>query len=62
MADPVLTSFDWALAAPQGLVRHLRVRWRLEEAEQPYHVESVPFSTRSAVDSSHTKLSEWCRA
>jgi glutathione S-transferase len=46
MTDLILTTFDWVPEKPRGLVRDLRVRWALEEAELPYRVESTPFRDR----------------
>jgi glutathione S-transferase len=48
MRELILTTYDWVPEAPRGLVRDLRVRWALEEAELPYRVESTPFRVRSA--------------
>jgi glutathione S-transferase len=33
---PVITAFDWVPDFARGQVRDLRVRWALEEVEQPY--------------------------
>lgn len=46
MTEMILTTYDWVPDAPRGLVRDLRVRWALEEAELPYRVESTPFRDR----------------
>lgn len=46
MSDLILTTYDWVPEMPRGLVRDLRVRWALEEAELPYRVESTPFRDR----------------
>ncbi|WP_298089947.1 glutathione S-transferase family protein [uncultured Sphingomonas sp.] len=35
---PIITAFDWVPPFAQGQVRDLRVRWALEEVEQPYDV------------------------
>jgi glutathione S-transferase len=48
MTDLILTTFDWVPETPRGYVRDIRVRWTLEEAQLPYHVESVPFRDRKA--------------
>jgi len=47
MSELVLTTYDWVPELPRGLVRDLRVRWALEEAELPYRVASTPFHDRS---------------
>jgi glutathione S-transferase len=36
-----VTAFNWAPDFAKGLVRDLRVRWALEEAELPYQVELI---------------------
>ena len=46
MSELVLTTYDWVPEMPRGLVRDLRVRWALEEAELAYRVESTPFRDR----------------
>jgi glutathione S-transferase len=46
MNELILTTYDWVPEMPRGLVRDLRVRWALEEAELPYRVESTPFRDR----------------
>lgn len=46
MAGLILTTFDWVPEMPRGFVRDIRVRWALEEAGLPYHVESTPFHAR----------------
>lgn len=46
MSELILTTYDWVPELPRGLVRDLRVRWALEEAELPYRVESTPFHDR----------------
>lgn len=48
-----LTTFDWVPEPPRGLVRDLRIRWALEEAELPYRIESVPFEGRDATHFAH---------
>lgn len=48
MTELVLTTYDWVPEMPRGLVRDLRVRWALEEAELPYRVESTSFRERGA--------------
>ncbi len=53
MGELVLTTFDWVPEMPRGLVRDLRVRWALEEAELPYRVASVPFRDRSESHFAH---------
>ena len=46
MDELVLTTYDWVPEPPRGLVRDLRVRWALEEAQLPYRIESTPFQDR----------------
>ena len=46
MENIVLTALTWAPPFAQGIVRDLRVRWALEEAGWPYHVELVDAATR----------------
>ena len=46
MTELILTTFDWVPEVPRGYVRDIRVRWALEEAGLPYHVESTPFRDR----------------
>lgn len=46
----ILTTYDWVPEGPRGFVRDIRVRWALEEAGLPYHVESTSFRDR---DSGH---------
>lgn len=53
MTDLILTTFDWVPDMPRGYVRDLRVRWALEEAGLPYHVESVSFRDRTAEHFAH---------
>jgi len=53
MSHLILTTFDWVPKMPRGYVRDLRVRWALEEAGLPYHVESVPFRDRRAQHFEH---------
>lgn len=48
MSELILTTYDWVPEPPRGLVRDLRVRWALEEAQLPYRVESTPFADRGA--------------
>ncbi len=38
MSNPTITAFDWVPDFAQGQVRDLRVRWALEEVDQPYDV------------------------
>ena len=38
MTRPTITAFDWVPDFAQGQVRDLRVRWALEEVDQPYDV------------------------
>lgn len=47
MSKIVLTTYDWVPEMPRGLVRDLRVRWALEEANLAYSVESTPFKDRA---------------
>jgi glutathione S-transferase len=46
MSDLVLTTYDWVPEMPRGLVRDLRVRWALEEAQLSYRVQSTSFKQR----------------
>jgi glutathione S-transferase len=46
MGALTVVTFDWVPEPPRGHVRDLRVRWALEEAGLPYHVEGVPFEDR----------------
>ena len=46
MTELILTTYDWVPEMPRGLVRDLRVRWALEEANLAYRVESTPFRDR----------------
>lgn len=46
MSELILTTYDWVPEMARGMVRDLRVRWALEEAELPYRVESTPFRDR----------------
>ncbi|CAN5673832.1 glutathione S-transferase family protein [soil metagenome] len=46
MTELILTTYDWVPEIPRGLVRDLRVRWALEEANLGYRVESTPFRDR----------------
>ncbi|WP_082553659.1 glutathione S-transferase family protein [Altererythrobacter sp. Root672] len=36
---PLVTAFEWVPAFAHGLVRDLRVRWALEEIDEPYDTE-----------------------
>lgn len=38
MTRPTITAFDWVPDFARGQVRDLRVRWALEEVDQPYDV------------------------
>lgn len=49
----ILTTYDWVPDMPRGFVRDLRVRWALEEAGLPYHVESTPFRDRQPTHLAH---------
>lgn len=40
---PTITAFESSPDRGQGLARDMRVRWALEEAEQPYNVRLVSF-------------------
>ena len=53
MGELVLTTYDWVPEWPRGYVRDLRVRWALEEAGLPYHVESTPFRDRGTEHFAH---------
>ncbi|HEY9826038.1 MAG TPA: glutathione S-transferase family protein [Stenomitos sp.] len=53
MADLTLTTFDWVPEVRRGYVRDIRVRWALEEAGLPYHVNSVSIGDRGAEHFSH---------
>lgn len=48
MSELILTTYDWVPEPPRGLVRDLRVRWALEEAQLPYRVESTSFRDKGA--------------
>ena len=39
MTRPTITAYDWVPDFAQGQVRDLRVRWALEEVDQPYDVD-----------------------
>jgi glutathione S-transferase len=39
MTRPTITAYDWVPDFAQGRVRDLRVRWALEEVDQPYDVD-----------------------
>lgn len=41
-----VTAFDWVPPFAQGLVRDLRVRWALKEADLPYEVELLAMGTQ----------------
>lgn len=51
MTAPVVTAFDWVPDFAKGQVRDLRVRWILEEADQPYTVRYL--SQGSQKDAEH---------
>src|SRR6188472_2632662 len=53
MGELIFTTFDWVPEPPRGYVRDIRLRWALEEAALPYHVESVPFRARNAEHFAH---------
>ena len=53
MGELVLTTLDWVPEPPRGFVRDLRVRWALEEAAQPYRVETTPFREKTADHFAH---------
>jgi len=53
VGDLTLTTFDWVPEMPRGYVRDIRVRWALEEAALPYHVDSVSFEERDAAHLAH---------
>src|SRR5579863_7135875 len=44
MPTPTITAFEQSPDRGKGLARDMRVRWALEEAEQPYEVRLVSFS------------------
>ena len=46
MTEPTLTTFERVPDGPRGLVRDVRLRWALEEAELPYSVRSTPSKDR----------------
>ena len=48
-----ITAFDRSPDGGKGLARDTRVRWALEEAGQPYRVESTPFRDRKVEHFSH---------
>lgn len=53
MNDLILTTYDWVPDMPRGFVRDIRIRWALEEAGLPYHVESTPFRDRQPAHFAH---------
>ena len=53
MSTLTLTTYDWVPEFPRGYVRDLRVRWALEEAALPYHVQAVSFRSRDADHFAH---------
>lgn len=53
MSELIVTTYDWVPEMPRGLVRDLRIRWALEEAELPYRVESTPFKDRGPEHFAH---------
>ena len=63
MTDLILTTYDWVPDMPRGFVRDIRVRWALEEAGLPYHVESTPFRDRQPTHFSHQPFGQvpWLR-
>jgi glutathione S-transferase len=44
MTTPILTVFERSPDGGKGLARDMRVRWALEEVEQPYDVRHVSFT------------------
>lgn len=53
MTDLILTTFDWVPEQPRGLVRDIRLRWAMEEADLPYRVETVSFEDRGPEHFAH---------
>lgn len=45
-----VTAFKWVPPFAQGLVRDLRVRWALEEAEIPHEVRLISFDDQKSAD------------
>ena len=45
-----VTAYRWVPAFARGLVRDLRVRWALEEAGLPYHVELVDLEKKDSAE------------
>jgi glutathione S-transferase len=51
---PTITAFEKSPDRGRGLARDMRVRWALEEVDQPYEVRLVSFATMK--DSAHRTL------
>src|ERR1700743_2953946 len=49
-----ITAFEWSPDGGKGLARDTRVRWALEEVDQPYEVRLVSF--RAMKESAHLTL------
>jgi glutathione S-transferase len=50
-ANPItVTAYRWVPAFARGLVRDLRVRWALEEAGLPYHVELIDLEKKDSAE------------
>ncbi len=45
-----VTAYRWVPAFARGLVRDLRVRWALEEAGLPYHVELIDLEKKDSAE------------
>ena len=58
MSELILTTYDWVPVGPRGLVRDIRVRWALEEADLPYRVETTPFDTRGESHLAHQPFAQ----
>jgi len=50
MDNLVLTGFAWAPPFAQGLIRDLRVRWALAEADLPYAVDLIAIEDRKSAE------------
>ncbi len=50
MDNLVVTGFAWAPPFAQGLIRDLRVRWALAEADLPYAVDLIALDARKSAE------------
>jgi glutathione S-transferase len=50
MDNLVVTGFAWAPPFAQGLIRDLRVRWALAEADLPYAVDLIALEARKSAE------------